>query len=67
MCIWLMREEIIITLCNDKSSINLLIVNKLDSISCPLLYCITKCNVRNLFSGNDNLAVIITVEDSVVV
>ena len=67
MCIWSMREKIIITLCNDRSSIDLLIVNKLDSISCPLLYCITKLNVRNLFSGKDNLAVIITVEDSVVV
>ena len=67
MCIWLMREEIIITLCNNRSNIDLLVVNKLDSISCPLLYCITKCNVRNLFSGSDNLTVIITVEDSVVV
>ena len=62
-----MREKIIITLCNDRSSIDLLIVNKLDSISCPLLYCVTNLNNRNLFSGNDNLAVIITVEDSVVV
>ena len=67
MCIWLMREKIIITLFNDRSSIDLLIVNKFDSISCPLLYCITKLNVRNLFSGRDNLALIITVEDSVVV
>ena len=62
-----MREKITITLCDDRSSIDLLIVNKLDSISCPLLYCITKLNVRNLFSGRDNLALIITVEDSVVV
>ena len=67
MCIWLMREKITITLCDDRSSIDLLIVNKLDSISCPLLYCVTKVNVRNLFSGRDNLAVITTVEDSVVV
>ena len=67
MCIWLMREKIIITLFNDRSSIDLLIVNKFDSISCPLLYCITKLNVRNLFSGRDNLALIKTVEDSVVV
>ena len=62
-----MKEKMIITLGNYRSSIDLLIVNKLDSISCPLLYCITKLNDRNLFSGNDNLAVIITVEDSIVV
>ena len=67
MCIWLMREKTMIKLCNDRSSTDLLIVNKLDSISSPLLYCITKLNVINLFSGRDNLAVIITVEDSVVV